>query len=64
MRQHHLRAPRRGGHPHGPKAHEGTIITEEPDRMWGTDMTTTVTTGEGLVHVSLAVDHHTCECRR
>jgi transposase InsO family protein len=62
MRQHHLRAPRRAGNPHGPKAHDGTITTEEPDEMWGTDMTTTVTTGEGLVHVFVAVDHCTCEC--
>jgi transposase InsO family protein len=62
MREHHLQAPRRGGHPHGPKAHDGTITTEEPDTMWGTDMTTTVTTGEGLVHVFVAVDHCTCEC--
>jgi transposase InsO family protein len=30
--------------------------------MWGTDMTTMVTVGEGLVHVFLAVDHCTCEC--
>ncbi|QDV39268.1 IS2 transposase TnpB (plasmid) [Tautonia plasticadhaerens] len=62
MREHRLQAPRRGGHPHGPKAHDGTITTEEPDSMWGTDMTTTVTTGEGLVHVFVAVDHCTCEC--
>jgi putative transposase len=62
MREHHLQAPRRGGNPHGPKAHDGTITTEEPDTMWGTDMTTTVTTGEGLVHVFVAVDHCTCEC--
>jgi transposase InsO family protein len=62
MREHHLQAPRRGGNAHGPKAHDGTIITEEPDTMWGTDMTTTVTTGEGLAHVFVAVDHCTCEC--
>jgi transposase InsO family protein len=62
MREHHLQAPRRGGHPHGPEAHDGVITTEEPDTMWGTDMTTTVTTGEGLVHVFVAVDHCTCEC--
>ena len=62
MREHHLQAPRRAGHPHGPKAHDGTITTEEPDTMWGTDMTTTVTTGEGTVHVFVAVDHCTCEC--
>lgn len=62
MREHHLQSPRRGGHPHGPKAHDGTIVAEEPDTMWGTDMTTTVTTGEGTVHVFIAVDHCTCEC--
>src|SRR5947209_17891274 len=62
MREHHLQAPRRGGHAHGPKAHDGTITTEEPDVMWGTDMTTTVTTGQGTVHVFVAADHCTCEC--
>ena len=30
--------------------------------MWGTDMTTTVTTERGPVHVFVAVDHCTCEC--
>ena len=62
MREHHLQAPRRGGNAHGPKAHDGTITAEEPDTMWGTDMTTTVTIGEGLAHVFVAVDHRTCEC--
>jgi putative transposase len=62
MREHHLQAPRRGGNAHGPKAHDGTITTEGPDEMWGTDMTTTITTGEGLAHVFVAVDHCTCEC--
>src|SRR4051812_48203581 len=62
MREHHLQAPRRGGNAHGPKAHDGTITTERPNEMWGTDMTTTVTTGEGLAHVFVAVAHCTCEC--
>ncbi len=62
MREHHLQAPRKGGHAHGPKAHDGTITTETPEEMWGTDMTTTVTTGEGLAHVFVAVGHCTCEC--
>ena len=62
MREHHLQAPHRGGNAHGPKAHDGTITAEVPDEMWGTDMTTTVTTGEGLAHVFVAVDHCTCEC--
>jgi hypothetical protein len=43
MRAHHLLAPTRQGHPHGPKAHDGTIITAHVDTMWGTDMTATFT---------------------
>jgi putative transposase len=62
MRQHGLQAPQRVGHPHGPKAHDGTIITSRPHEMWGTDMTTTVTTEEGQVCVFVAVDHCTSEC--
>jgi putative transposase len=62
MREHGLQATQRVGHPHGPKAHDGTIITERPDEMWGTDATTTVTTGEGQVFVFVAVDHCTSEC--
>jgi transposase InsO family protein len=62
IREHGLQAPQRVGHPHGPKAHDGTIFTDHPDQMWGTDMTTTVTTDEGQVHVFIAVDHCTAEC--
>ena len=46
MREQGLQAPQRVGHPHGPKAHDGTIITNQPDVMWGTDATTTVTVEE------------------
>ena len=62
MREHGLQAPFRVGHPHGPRAHDGTITTERPDQMWGTDMTTTVTVGEGQAFVFVAVDHCTTEC--
>jgi len=62
MREHGLQAPQRVGHPHGPKAHDGTILTDRPDELWGTDMTTTVTTEEGQVCVFVAVDHCTAEC--
>ena len=41
MREHDLQAPHRVGQVHGPKAHDGTITTEAPDVMWGTDMTAT-----------------------
>lgn len=62
MRENGLLAAVRKGNPHGPKAHDKSIITEYPDQMWGTDMTTTMTTGEGVAHVFVAVDHCTCEC--
>jgi transposase InsO family protein len=62
MRDNNLLAPHRVGNAHGPKAHDGSITTDAPDLMWGTDLTTTVTTGEGLAHVFVAVDHCAAEC--
>ena len=62
MRAHQLLAPTRHGHPHGPKAHDGTIITERVDTMWGTDMTTTFTRQDGQVAIFIAVDHCAAEC--
>ncbi|MGH9071883.1 MAG: IS3 family transposase [Acidimicrobiales bacterium] len=61
MRQAGLLAPSRSGRAHGPKAHDGTITTELPDRMWGTDATATMT-GQGQAAVFIAVDHCTQEC--
>ena len=62
MREHGLQAPYRAGHANGPKAHDGTITTAAPNVMWGTDMTSTVTVGEGAACVFVAVDHCTAEC--
>ena len=62
MRVHHLLAPTRQGHPHGPKAHDGTIITAHVDTMWGTDMPATFTRQEGQVAIFIAVDHCSAEC--
>jgi putative transposase len=61
MRQHHLLAPARVGAPRGPRSHDGTIIPEALDTMWGTDLTTTIT-GEGQAAVFVAVDHCSAEC--
>jgi putative transposase len=61
MREHGLLAPQRPGQPHGPKAHDGTIITEQVDTMWGTDMTATCTREEGQVAIFIAVDHCSAE---
>jgi putative transposase len=62
MRAHHLLVPTRQGHPHGPKAHDGTIIPGQVDMMWGTDMTTTDTREDGQVAIFIAVDHYSAEC--
>jgi putative transposase len=61
MREAGLLAPTRAGQPHGPTAHDGTIIPERPDVMWGTDATACLT-GEGTATIFLAVDHFTAEC--
>ena len=61
-RAHHLLAPTRQGHPHGPKAHDGTIIPAQVDTMWGTDMTATYTREDGQVAIFVAVDHYSAEC--
>jgi putative transposase len=62
MRLHNLQAPQRAGNAHGPAAHDGTIITELPDQMWGIDATTTLTRYEGAISVFVMVDHATAEC--
>ena len=61
MRENDLLAPSRAGSPHGPRSHDGTIIPETVDTMWGTDLTTTIT-GEGQAAVFIAIDHCSAEC--
>ena len=61
MGAHDLLAPSRSGALRGPRSHDGTIIPEAVDTMWGTDLTTTIT-GEGQVAVFVAVDHCSAEC--
>jgi putative transposase len=61
MRVNDLLAPGRVGSPRGPRNHDGTIVPETIDTMWGTDLTTTFT-GEGPAAVFVAVDHCSAEC--
>jgi transposase InsO family protein len=61
MREHGLLAPSRTGSPRGPRSHDGTIIPETIDTMWGSDLTTTLT-GEGQAAIFVAVDHRSAEC--
>lgn len=61
MRDAGLLAPPRVGLPHGPTAHDGTIIPDRPAALWGTDATAGWT-AEGLATIFIAVDHYTAEC--
>jgi putative transposase len=61
MRRHGLLAPRRLGPPNGNPAHDGTIITDRPDVMWGTDGTRFYTEREGWCWFFGAIYHHTDE---
>jgi len=56
MKEHGLQAPHQV-RPARDYQHDGKIVTERVDEMWGTDMTQTVTTEEGRAHVFVAVDH-------
>ncbi len=60
MGAHGLLAPHRVGRPRT-HAHDGTIVTETVNTMWGTDMTETVTVAEGVARVFIAVDHANSE---
>ena len=62
MRENHLSAGTGRATPRGPQVHDGTIIPETIDTMWGTDMTAAVTTRHGQVAVFVAVDHCSAEC--
>lgn len=43
-------------------AHDGTIVTDRPNQIWGTDATSTVTDCDGQVTIFAAIDHCTAEC--
>jgi transposase InsO family protein len=60
MREHGLLAPHRAGRTEV-KAHDGTIVTDRVNEMWGTDMTQTITTTEGKAYVFVAVEHANSE---
>jgi putative transposase len=61
MRSNGLLAPTRVGRPRGPRTHDGTIHTDRPNEMWGTDATQVALRSGRLAWVFLAVDHCTAE---
>ena len=62
LRENQLLSPARQPEPVASNPHEGTIIAELPNQMWGTDATATFTETEGTVTVFAAIDHCTAEC--
>ena len=62
MRAAGLLAPARQPEPVVERPHEGTIVTDRPNVMWGTDATATVTLLDGQVMIFAAIDHCTAEC--
>ena len=61
MRENNLLSPRRVAQG-DPKAHDGTIGTDKPLEMWGTDGTMVQTVEDGTVWVFSAVEHFNGEC--
>lgn len=61
MREHGLLTAVRQRHERGDRNHSGTIRTERPDELWGTDATRFWTEAEGWCWFFAAVDHCTDE---
>ncbi len=60
MGENGLLAPHRVGR-NQEKTHDGTIVTDMVNEMWGTDMSQTVTLAEGRAYVFVAVEHANSE---
>ena len=61
MRENHLLSPYRGRRGH-PNLHQGEIITQAPNLMWGTDGARVFTVEDGWVWLFVAVEHWNAEC--
>jgi len=57
MREGRLLAPTRRGQEHGDRTHAGTITTQRPDELWGTDATLFYTQRDGWCWFFGAIDH-------
>lgn len=62
MHENQLLSPARGAAPIRASPHEGTIVAELPNQMWGTDATATFTEQEGVVTIFAAIDHCSADC--
>ena len=62
MREAELLAPARQLDAGVEHPHDGTIVTDRPNVMWGTDATAAVTRRDGPATIFAAIDHCTAEC--
>jgi transposase InsO family protein len=62
LRDNHLLSPSRQPDAARGNPHDGTIIPEASNQMWGTDATATFTHEEGTVTVFAAIDHYSADC--
>ena len=61
MRENHLLSPHRVRQG-AAKKHDGTIMTDAPNDMWGTDGTKVFTVNDGWVWVFCVIEHWNAEC--
>lgn len=61
MRRDGLLAPQRDRRRRKPRPHDGSIIPDRPDVMWGTDATMAYTNLDGWVWLFAAIDHYSAE---
>jgi transposase InsO family protein len=61
MRENHLLSPYRGRRGN-PRLHQGGIINQAPNLMWGTNGTKVFTVEEGWGWIFAAVEHWNAEC--
>jgi putative transposase len=62
MRENRLLSPHRPRACNGEQPHPGTITTEAPNVMWGTDGVRVFTVDDGWVWIFSAIDHWSAEC--
>lgn len=62
MRENQLLSPSRQPATRPGNPHEGSIVAEAPNQMWGTDGTSTVTEQDGQVTIFAAIDHCSADC--
>jgi putative transposase len=62
MRENQLLSPNRPAVARPANPHQGTILVDSPNQLWGTDATTTFTEQDGLVTIFAAIDHCAADC--